>query len=293
MSSESELTVDEHTIAEHRIETEDGIHTLYVQEWGSPNGKPILYMHGGPGGGCDDKSKQYFNYNKHRVIFLDQRGSGQSKPFGSLENNQTDFMVEDIELVRETLKIDSWHVQGASWGTTLALCYGIKYPQRVKSMIILGVFLASKTEIEWITKGQFKNFFPEVYEENVKTHFDYSKKADQKAYLDLILPLLRLDDRKRNLQPNDELDLTPIKIELYYLENNCFIENDYIIKNASKLKMPITIIQGRYDMICPPISAYTISKKLPDCTMHTTLTGHLPSDRESSSVLKAVLDKLE
>lgn len=293
MTKTESLTKDEHTIAEHRIKTADRLHALYVQEWGNPKGVPVLFLHGGPGLGCDDSDKKYFDSERHRVVFLDQRGSGKSSPFGSLDNNDTNHLVEDIELIREKLKIPSWHVEGASWGSTLALCYSIRHPNKVKSLIILGVFLATKEEIDWFEQGLYKNFYPEVYEDNKPKNFKYNKKADQIAYLKTCLPLLGLDDRTRDFPDEDKLNLKQIEIELYYLNNDCFLDDNYILKNAHKIKSPTTIIQGRYDMITPPVSAYRLSNKLKDCKLHTTLTGHLPSERESSSVLKAVLAQLQ
>lgn len=294
MAKPEGLTKDEHTIAEHRIKTADGLHKLYVQEWGNTNGVPILFLHGGPGGGCEDGHKKYFDHKRHRVIFLDQRGSGNSSPRGSLKNNETEYLVEDIELIREKLKISRWHVEGASWGSTLALCYAIKYPDRIKSLIILGVFLATQSEIDWIYKGLYKNFYPEVYEDSRPgSDLHYDDKSDQIEYLKTSLRLLSIDDRRRSFPAEEDFDLEQTKIELYYLNNNCFLPDSYILDNAHEIKAPVTIIQGRYDMICPPISAYKLSRKLDDCRLHTTLTGHLPSDRESSSILKAVLGQLQ
>jgi proline iminopeptidase len=288
------LTKDIFTIAEHRLKTKDGSHTLYAQEWGNPKGVPILFLHGGPGGGCKDKHKKYFDAAKHHAVFFDQRGAGNSTPYGSIKENTTGKLVEDIELVREKLNISDWHVEGASWGSTLALCYAIKYPSRVRSLVILGVFLATQAEIDWILKGQFKYFYPEVWEQNQVKKFSYSKKADQLAYLKLFYPLLGIDDSKTlSLDEEADIDTKPVKIELYYLENNFFLKEGYIFKNAAKLSMPVMIIQGRYDMITPPISAYKLSKSLPDSKLLTTLGGHLPSDRESASVLKATLYQLK
>jgi proline iminopeptidase len=252
-----------------------------------------LFLHGGPGSGCDDGHKRYFDSQKHRVVFLDQRGSGNSKPYGSLKNNETKYLVEDIELVRSKLNIASWHVEGASWGATLALCYAIEHSDKIRSLIILGVFLGTKEEIDWLEKGLYKKFYPEVYEDIRPRRFNYKIKADQLAYLKMFMPLLGIDDRPKELPPEDELELAPVKTELYYLNNNCFLPDKYVLDNATKIDAPVVIIQGRYDMVTPPESAYQLSKRLEDCKLHTTLTGHLPSDRESSSVLTAVLGQLQ
>jgi proline iminopeptidase len=293
MSKKEGLSEDKHTITERRVKTADGLHELYVQEWGNPKGVPILFLHGGPGGGCDDGHKRYFDSQKHRVVFLDQRGSGNSKPYGSLKNNETRYLVKDIELVRSKLDIDSWHVEGASWGSTLALCYAIEHSDKIRSLIILGVFLGTKEETDWLGNGLYKKFYPEVYEDIKPRNFNYKLKADQLAYLKMFLPLLGVDDRPKQLPPEDELELTPVKTQLYYLNNKYFLPDNYILQNTNRIKTPVTIIQGRYDMITPPESAHKLSKRLEDCKLHTTLTGHLPSDRESSSVLTAVLHQLK
>lgn len=284
------LTKDSLTIAEHRLATVDGLHKLYVQEWGNPKGVPIVFLHGGPGSGCDDKHKNYFDAKRHRVIFIDQRGAGNSQPYGSLKNNKTEYLVEDIELVRQKLGIKSWHVEGASWGSTLALCYAIAHPEAVKSLVILGIFLASTEEVEWITKGVYKNFYPEIHAQAKTEDLHYDREDDQRAYLETFIPLLGIDDRPKPLPT--EVDTTPAKIELYYMHHKFFLTDNHILDNAAKITCPVTIIQGRYDMVTPPINAYKLSKRLPDGRLHTTLTGHLPSDREAASVLKAVLSQL-
>lgn len=282
MAEKKRLNKDTLTIAEHHFKTTDGFHTLYVQEWGNPKGVPVLYVHGGPGSGCSDKSKAIFNPNIHRVVLLDQRGAGNSTPYGSLKENTTQKLIEDIELVREKLEIDKWHLYGTSWGSTLSLCYGIAHTDRVASMIIGGVFLGSQEEVDWIEKAQFRTFFPEIEEEKEITPY---------TYLKLAMPTLRLDDRY-SVPDEEDLDKVPLEIELHYTKNDCFLPKNHIIDNSSSLTMPIDIVQGRYDMMTPPVSAYKLYKKLSDSRIHWTIAGHSPGDRANYDITKALLSQL-
>ncbi len=276
------ITADKHTIKEHRIKTADGHHKLYVQEWGNPNGTPILFLHGGPGNGCGDSNKTYFDPTQHRVIFLDQRGSGNSIPYGSLEENNTSKVVSDLETLREKLDINKWSVTGRSWGSTLALCYAIKHSQSIERVVIGGVFLGTQNEVDWIEKGQFRTFFPEV---------DEQKNIDPYSYLKLAIPTLRLDDRY-SLPDKDDFDDTAVKIELHYTKNKCFLPANYILDNAPNITAPVDIVQGRYDMMTPPKSAFALHKKLSNSRLHWTIAGHSGSDRSNYEVTKALLAQI-
>lgn len=276
------ITSDKHTIKEHHLKTEDGKHTLYIQEWGQVKGAPILFLHGGPGNGCSDSNKAYFDPSRHHVIFIDQRGCGKSRPYGSLTANNTQSLVSDIELVRQKLGIEKWSVTGRSWGSTLALCYATEYTERIERMVIGGVFLASQTEVDWIEKGQFRTFFPEV---------DKQAEITPYAYLKLALPTLRIDDRY-SMPERKDVDEAPLKIELFYTKNNCFLPENYILNNASKMKVPVDIVQGRYDMMTPPKSAYELHLRLPNSRLHWTIAGHSGSDRANYDVTKALLAQL-
>ena len=278
------LTKDKYTIAEHQLKTNDGLHELYVQEWGSPKGAPVLFLHGGPGAGCNDRQKTIFDAKKHRVVFLDQRGSGNSTPYGSLKDNTTQKLIEDIEQTRNRLSISSWVVVGTSWGSTLALCYAIKHPKRVNKIIIGGVFLGSKEEIDWLEKGHFRTFFPEVDAKVIR------KKYTPYQYAKLAIPTIKLDDRYR-LPDKLDFDEIPPKIELHFTKNNCFLPDNYILKNAAKLTMPVTIVQGRYDMMTPPKTAYKLNSEFPNSTLIWTIAGHSSNDRENYTAFKAILSQ--
>lgn len=280
------ISQDEFTIAEHRIKTADGLHKLYVQEWGNPAGTPIVYLHGGPGYYCTDRNKAIFDPKTHRVIFLDQRGSGHSKPYGSLKENTTAKLVDDLELIRTKLKIEKWSVTGTSWGSTLALCYGVEHSSKINGLVIGGVFLGTQAEVDWLEKGEFRTFFPEIDESEVR------KKYTPYQLAKLVTPTIKLDDRYR-LPEQEDFDEAPIKIEQYYTENKCFLPDNYILQNAKKITMPVTIIQGRYDMMTPPKAAYTLDKKLPNSNLHWTIAGHSSSDRANYDVTKAIIAQIK
>lgn len=288
--NKSGLSKDLHTLSEHFIKTEDGFHELYVQQWGSRKGTPILYLHGGPGVGNRDKFKNLFNPEKHKVVFLDQRGSGNSTPFGNLKENTTPKLVEDIETVRQHLGIDKWHVHGTSWGSTLALCYAIKHQSNIRSMVIGGIWLCNKEEIDWLVKGQYRMFYPDAWERFNELN---PKKGEMDffAYSSAFIQFYRLDDRYYPLD-REKYDDTPLKIEFEYFKHDVFLPKNYILKNAPKINIPIKIVQGRYDFVTPPKAAYDLHKELPDSELFWTLAGHSASDRGNYDTITALLSQL-
>ncbi len=157
------MTPDDFTNQELFLDVGDG-HQLYVHDWGRADAAiPIVFLHGGPGNGCDDRDKQKFDPAKQRLIFHDQRGSGKSIPLGSLENNTTSDLVEDIEKIARRLKLRNFVITGGSWGSCLALAYGIKYPKRLTGMVLQGLFTGSQDEISWLGKGRFREFYPDAW----------------------------------------------------------------------------------------------------------------------------------
>lgn len=305
MAKEEGISKDEYTIKEHRFRTEDGEHVLYVQEWGNSKGSPVLFLHGGPGAGCWDKHKNNFDPKKNHVIFLDQRGSGRSKPKGSIKANTTQHLVNDIELIRKKLNIKNFSIYGNSWGSTLALCYGIAYPDRVKNMIISGIFLGTDKECGWFERVNYKDFFPEIWEMYIEDvpkqhldnpgayHAEQIKKGSKKSayqYTEAEGLVLSLDDRNKPSDFDAYDRMSYAKILSHYISNRCFLEDEFVLKNAHKLTMPINIVQGRYDMVCPPINAYRLHKTLPDSKLYWSLAGHKGSDRSSHDILKTLID---
>lgn len=303
------MTPDNHTNNEVFLPVGGG-HKLYLQDWGNQDAPtPILSLHGGPGSGTSNRHKQRFAPEQQRVIFFDQRGAGQSTPKGSLKNNTTQDLVEDINKIAKHFRLEKFIITGSSWGSCLALAYALSYPQRVSSMVIGGVFTGSKTEIEFLDKGKFQPFFPDVWEQALastpQAHHDnlvqyHSKRAlgsnkpesVESAYVLSRLEgaVCSLDDR---YQPPElaEFDADPTIIEQHYLTNGCFMSDKHILKNAHKLKMPVWLVQGRYDMVCPPTTAYELSKKLPNGRLIWTTAGH-GNDRPNYDVTKTILLQL-
>ncbi|HZP55192.1 MAG TPA: alpha/beta fold hydrolase [Candidatus Saccharimonadales bacterium] len=303
------MTADEFTISERLLDVGNG-HKLYIHDWGNRKAEsPVIFLHGGPGGSVHNKNRQLFDPAIQRVIFFDQRGAGQSTPKGDLQNNTTIDLINDIEKVADHFKLRKFILTGGSWGSYLALAYGIKYPQRVKAMVLRGIFTGSKEEIEWIDQGRFKTFYPEVWEQYVsqspeKYRKDPSKYLFEKAlgndaeakkaayaYENLEGALLNLDDR---YLPADfkKYDPSGIRIEIKYLLNGCFMPDNYILNNAYKLIMPVWMVQGRYDMVCPPIAAYNLNKKLPAGHLIWVIAGHSSGDRAIYDQMKTTLLQL-
>ena len=303
------MTPDEHTIREFYIEVGDG-HELYVQDWGNRKAKhPIIFLHGGPGDGTSDSHKKKFNPKLHRVVFFDQRGCGKSLPYGSLKHNTTDKLIDDIDAIAKQLKITSFVLVGGSWGATLSLAFAIKHPSSVKALVIEGILTGSQAEIDYFDTGEFRNWFPEIWQAYLdatpeahrktptKYHFeqilgdnDETAKKSACAYSNLEGALVRLDDRFTPLSATDPaFDPTGTKIEVHYLANRCFLPDRYIFDNIRKLTMPVWLVQGRYDMVSPPATAYELNQKLPNSHLIWTIGGHVGSDRETSSVTRSIL----
>lgn len=291
------------------LDVGDG-HTLYVQEWGNPKvSVPIIFLHGGPGSQVKDKYKGRFNPQTQRVIFFDQRGCGKSTPYGSLENNTTDELIEDITKIANACNAKTFVIHGCSWGSTLALAYALKYPDRVHALVIGGVFTGSKTELNWLDKGQFKTFYPDVWQAYLdktptahhsdpsKYHFDkvINGTADEQklsgyAYDCLEAGVIQLNDR-HEAEDFETYDPAGIKMEMHYMSNGCFMPERHILNNAEKLTMPVYIVQGRYDMVCPPQTAYELHSKLPNSKLYWTLSGH-KHEHEGENIFRSIFASL-
>ena len=250
-------------------------HRIYYEQYGNPKGIPILFLHGGPGAGFSNSHKSFFDPNIFRVIFFDQRGSGKSSPYAETKHNNTQLLILDIENLRKLLKIDKWYLFGGSWGSTLALLYGIDYPSRCLGFVLRGIFLGTKTEIDWFLYG-IKKFFPEAYNK----FSSFVPKNFKKNILEWFHAQLHSNNRSQNLKAasiwaeyenscsslnymsrpiSGEQALAISKIETHYFINNCFLDDNYIIKNIDKISdIKSFIVQGRYDVICPPFTAYKL-----------------------------------
>ena len=300
---------DTHTNQELTIDVGDG-HNLHVYDWGNKDAEmPFIFLHGGPGSSVKDKHKSAFDPLKQRVVFFDQRGSGLSTPTGSLENNTTADLISDISKIADQLQIKKFALHGTSWGSTLALAYTIAHPERVAALVIGDIFTGSKSESSWIDQGKFKTFYPDVWESYLERtpqqyrddpsayHLDKvingtpeEQKASGYAYDSMESGVMKLDDR---IVPEDYADYDPsgIRIEMYYLSNGCFMPDRYILDNTAALTMPVHIVQGRYDMVCPPETAFQLHKSIKNSHLYWTLSGHAV-DHECQNIFRAIMANL-
>ena len=285
------------------LKTDDKKHSIYVEECGNKNGMPIIYLHGGPGGSIDPKNRRYFNPKKYRIILFDQRGSGKSKPEGSIVNNTTNDLVNDMEKIRNILKIKKWLLFGGSWGSTLALIYSIKNNTKVLGMILRGVFLGTKKEAYWAFNESSKYFYPEVinsiekkFKNNKKEVFlKLGKMLESKKKKDRIISSILWDKYERTLSVLNPgkinlkkfLKIYKVKklpnspfLEWHYTKNNFFLKENEILLGMKKIKkIPTIIIQGRYDLICPPRSAFLVANKMSNCNLNIVEnSGHSTSE---------------
>ncbi len=259
------------------------VHELYVEESGNPQGKPVIFVHGGPGGGTDAKQRRFFDPSAYRIILFDQRGCGQSTPHANLDENTTWHLVSDMERLREALGVERWQVFGGSWGSTLALAYAEKHPERVTELILRGIFLLRKREIDWFYQEGASILFPDAWEDFVAPIPESERGDLLHAYHRRLTsedPETRQacarawsiwEGRTSNLLPNeqqiqrmggDSFSLAFARIECHYFVNRGFLEtDDQLLREAHKIAhLPGVIIQGRYDVVCPAESAWALAK---------------------------------
>ena len=267
------------------------LHTIYVEESGNKNGKPVIFLHGGPGGGVDPKYRRYFNPDKWRIIMFDQRGCGKSTPFAELKENTTWDLVDDIEKIRNHLSIDNWVVFGGSWGSTLSLAYSQTYPNSCKGLILRGIFPVRKKEIDWFYQEGANNIFPDRWESflapipvekrdnlmqayyEILTGDDHSKKIEAaKAWSTWEGSTVRLmqDENFISDFSDEKFAEAFARIECHYFMNNCwFNSNNHLIENVDKIRhIPGVIIHGRYDIICPVVQAWDLHQAWPEADLH-------------------------
>lgn len=263
----------------------DDTHEIYWEQSGNPDGVPILLLHGGPGAGVSPVHRRFFDPDYYKIILFDQRGAGKSNPHGSLENNTTEHLLQDIELLREHLSIERWHLFGGSWGSTLALCYGAKHPDRCLSFILRGIFLMTKEEIDWFLYG-IRNIFPEAWEEFVsilskeeqrdilKSYYSRLTSDDPKIQTEAAIDWALYEGACASLIPNYDIistqeqkdkALSIARIEAHFFINEDFSGPKAILEQIDRFRhIPTTIIQGRYDIICPIATAYKLHQLWPE-----------------------------
>jgi len=305
------MTPDEFTNQELMLDVGDG-HQLYVYDWGLKTAKtPIIHFHGGPGSHLKDPMKYGFNPRKQRVIFYDQRGCGRSLPYGSLENNTMDDLVGDVQKILEHLGIAEAVFCGRSWGAAIALAAAIAHPTNVKAMVLGSVFLASQWEINWINKGQFSTHFPEVWDEFLsETPKEHHKDPSAYHYKNMLqgdahqifnsalavsqmeYNIMSLDDRPKPIDP-ETFDPAGTRLVAHYFSQGAFMPDEHILKNAHKLTMPVWLVHGRYDMDCPPITAYKLSRALPNCQGLTWTISNHRSEHETDMLMRVIVQQFE
>lgn len=263
------------------------MHELYYEQCGNPNGKPVVFLHGGPGGGVSPDYRRYFNPKHYRIVLFDQRGAGKSTPHASLEENTTWDLVADIERLRESLGVERWQVFGGSWGSTLALAYAETHPDRVTELVLRGIFLCRPKEIRWFYQEGASAIFADVWEEYLKV-IPEAERADMvSAYHrrltsdDLATRVeaarawsiwegstskLFFDPASIEKFADPEFALAFARIECHYFMNNSFFPTDnYLIENVGKIRhIPGRIVQGRYDVVCPMTSAWDLHRAWPE-----------------------------
>lgn len=263
-------------------------HKLYWEQSGKPDGKPVLFLHGGPGAGASPNHRRFFDPNTYRIIITDQRGAGRSQPLGEIEANTTEHLLQDIEQLRIKLGIERWHVFGGSWGSTLALAYAQAHPERVTSLILRGIFLMTQKEIDWFLYGmrmtypehweEFASFIPEDERGDLLTaYYNRLISKNREVWLPAAHAWSRYESACSTLLPTDEIALSMIdeahalglaRIEAHYFLNNRFEPEDKLLRDIDKIRhIPTHIIQGRFDIVCPPISAHELHKAWPEASI--------------------------
>ncbi|XP_035825673.1 probable proline iminopeptidase isoform X2 [Aplysia californica] len=293
------------------------VHSLYYEQSGNKDGNPVVFLHGGPGGGTSPRDRRFFDPKAYRIILFDQRGSGKSTPAAELKDNTTWHLVEDIERLREHLKIEKWVVFGGSWGSTLSLAYSQTYPARVKALVLRGIFTLRRKELEWFYEGKGANFmFPDHFDE----YISHIPEVERGAVIDAYYRRLTSEDESvrteaarrwstwematSHLYVNEEKlqkagteptwSLQFARIECHYFVNGGFFESgSHLLDNVDKIRsIPATIVQGRYDMVCPATSAWELHKRWPEADFFMIPdSGHNSNEPGTRTKLLDATDK--
>lgn len=301
-------------LAAFRLDVGDG-HQLYVETAGNPEGVPVVFFHGGPGGGIDPMHRRFFDPERYHVVLFDQRGAGRSTPHASLEHNTTWDLIRDAETLREHLGIDRWHVFGGSWGSTLALAYGIQHPERVRSLVLRGVFLLRPTEIRWFYQHGASEIFPDAWAGFVQPIPEAERDNLLAAYHRRLLgedaveqlrcarawsvwegstSRLFMDEGLIQRCAHDHFALALARIEAHYFMHKGFFSTDnWILENVHALRSkPCTIVQGRYDVVCPPRSAWDLKQAWPEARLCIVPdAGHASSEPGTIDALVDATDR--
>jgi proline iminopeptidase len=273
------------------------LHTLYFEESGNPEGKPVVVLHGGPGGGSIPEYRQYFNPTQWRIVLFDQRGCGKSTPHAELEENTTWDLVSDIEKLRVNLGIEQWVVFGGSWGSTLSLAYSETHPERCKGLILRGIFMLRQKELLWFYQEGTSYIFPDAWEEYVKPIPDPKTRLDAaRAWSVWEASTSKLLQDPGLMQRFGESNFADAfaRIECHYFVNKGFFDSEnQLLQNVDRIRhIPGVIVQGRYDVVCPMISAWELHRAWPEAEFIVVPdAGHSMSEPGIRSALIEATDK--
>lgn len=291
------------------------LHTLYYEEVGNPQGKPAIFLHGGPGGGIDPVYRQYFDPQEWRLVLFDQRGCGQSTPHAELKENTTWDLVRDIEALRQHLGIDQWVVFGGSWGSTLALAYSQTHPESCKGLILRGIFMLRRQELQWFYQEGTSNIFPDAWEaylqpipleerhDLISAYYRRLTSNDPNIQLEAAKAWSVWEATTSKLIPDPELQekcgedtfaTAFARIECHYFMNKGFLDTeDQLMRGCDRIQhLPIVIVQGRYDVVCPVISAWELHQQLPQSELQIIAdAGHSITEPGIRSALIEATDR--
>ena len=291
------------------------LHTIHIEESGNINGKPVIFLHGGPGGGIETIYPQYFDPQKWRIIIFDQRGCGKSIPHAELRENTTWDLVADIEKIREHLEIEEWVIFGGSWGSTLSLSYAITHPDRCKALVLRGIFMIRKKEIDWFYQNGASNIYPDAWEHYLKpipedehhgmvaayykrlTSNDDSVRIEAaKAWSIWEARTSKLFQSEKSLHAFEDAKVAEAfaRIECHYFTNRGFFDTDeWLLENVNKIRhIPAVIVQGRYDVVCPMVSAWELHRAFPEADFEIIQdAGHSMTEEGIASKLVEYTDK--
>jgi len=291
----------------HRLAVEPP-HELYLEECGNAKGLPVLFVHGGPGAGCEEYHRRFFDPNVYRIILFDQRGAGRSTPHASLEKNTTWHLVADMERIREHLGVDRWVLFGGSWGSTLCLTYAETHPQRVLGLILRGIFLCRPWELYWFYQEGANRLFPDHWQDFIapipeperhdllQAHYRRLTGEDEIARMASAKAWSLWEGRAATLLPNKHVvdffgsphvALSLARIEAHYFFHQTFLQPDQLLRDVSRLNgIPGIIVHGRYDVVCPIQNAWELARAWPDARLEIIPdAGHSAAEPGTSSAL--------
>ncbi len=296
------------------LEFESG-HSVYFEQAGNESGIPVIFFHGGPGSGCNENHRRYFNPEKYHIILFDQRGCNRSTPNGFVESNTTQDLLNDIEAIRQQLKIEKWLLFGGSWGATLALLYTEQFPQCVSAIILRGTFLARQCDFDWFAKSGVNRIFPDYWQEFIS----YFNEEEKNSLVDMLHGKIFSHNKDTQLEAaktwslwagrvvthsltseyvleieDEDKLISEVKVEMHYAKNKYFIKENQILEDISKIPdVPVSIIHGRKDLTCLPESSWSVYKTLPNSKLvMVSEAGHLASEPAMIDALIAATDEM-